>query len=230
MRSGFAMIALAVLAAAGTECVGGEEPDGPPLRPGSHLRIGLIGRSAPVVGTLVHSGPHELQVAVRGEAEGRTLQWEDVALLEVRRSHEWRGFAAGTLVGVGTTAGLIAVFGGAREDVAAGAALAGLGAIPGAAAGAVVGARRSRGEGLAAGVASTAFLFVLLEAASNDPGNDEIPFQAALLAGAALGALSGGAAAAVAHEGWQPVRRPALRVSVLPIRGRGLAAGLTVAF
>ena len=130
MRRRIAMVTLEVLTAAGTVCFGGDEPGVASLRAGSHVRIGLVGRAAPLVGALVGSDTRELQVAVLGEAKARILRWEDVAVVEVGRTHKWRGFGVGSLVGTATAAGLIAAFGGAREDVAWGAAVGGLGALP----------------------------------------------------------------------------------------------------
>ncbi len=230
MRSRLAVVTFTVLAVVlGTKVLGADDAGGQPPRSGSHVRIEPTGGNPLIVGTLVSSDDEGLRVEADDALGVRTLRWDEVAGIEVGQTRVWRGIGTGVLVGVGTMAGLAAAFSKGPEDVAWGAAVGALAALPASVAGVAVGARHSPGLGAAAAGAAGAAAWGLAACAGTYNCNRE---ELAIIVGlgVGLGVLSGGLAAAVAHERWRPSRRPAVRVSVVPIPGRGAAGAVTVSF
>jgi hypothetical protein len=201
--------------------------------PGSRLRLRVAGEAQPVVGKVVSEDAQVLVLKVSSkQTREMTFELDAIEAMEVSRPRTGLGVAAGILAG----AAAMAVLSVHDESSAVGSAAFGgaLLAVPGAA----VGASLARGgggvvKGALVGAGTSAVLWggVMLLLASADDEEDVAAWtRAAVAVGAGFGALSGGVAAAVGQERWQPVPERKLRMSVRPTRGGGIAASVQLSF
>jgi hypothetical protein len=199
--------------------------------PGATVRLAIDAQTVRLVGRLVSADALNVVLRPSGLRETRSIRREAIAAVDVAHSRPLLGLGSGVLAGaVGGFLLSRHADEGALGSAAAGAALA----LPAAALGTVLASREqptaaaamvgAAVDGVALGIALDGWCRGGI-ADSADGGC----FLGAALVGGAIGAVSGGIAAHVAHRRWSPVWARATRVSVAA-RGHGVAVLVRLAF